>query len=47
MLGRKGMSMNHKKLCRLYREEGLSGCRRLGCKCTPGQSDTGTGDISS
>ncbi|EJU14300.1 transposase IS3/IS911 family protein [Sphingomonas sp. LH128] len=30
MLGRKGMSMNHKKLYRLYREEGLSVRRRCG-----------------
>lgn len=32
MLERKGMSMNHKKLYRLYREEGLSVRRRRGRK---------------
>jgi putative transposase len=32
MLERKGMIMNEKKLCRIYREEGLSVCRRRGRK---------------
>ncbi len=32
MMERKGMSMNHKKLYRLYREEGLSVRRRRNCK---------------
>lgn len=32
LLERRGMLMNHKKLYRLYREEGLSGERRRGRK---------------
>ncbi|TCM12122.1 putative transposase [Novosphingobium sp. PhB165] len=36
MLERKGMSMNHKKLYRLYREEGLSVRRRRGRKRAQG-----------
>ena len=36
LLERKGMSMNHKKLYRLYREEGLSVKRRRGRKRAQG-----------
>jgi hypothetical protein len=37
MLERKGMIMNHKKLYRLYREEGLSVRRRRGAQTGAGQ----------
>ena len=43
MLERKGMSMNHKKLYRLYREEGLSVRRRRGRKRARGRGARGHG----
>ncbi len=36
LLAREGMTMNHKKLLRLYREEGLAVCRRRGRKRATG-----------
>ena len=47
LLEREGVRLNHKKLCRIYREEGLAVRRRRGRKCVNGTRDPMTVTLAS